>query len=211
MALSRRWPLATIVGVATSLVEGRRRSGPPLPGIEELPWHDLPARLTCWLRGLDAGIPGTLGPPVPLRREDRVLAAARSVARLRRPGPAVAVAAARADELDALVALVTAAGRQTPLRTLGRPALDAPADVVVWDLEAPGPADIGWLRLLTANAPDRRVILLVSFPRSDVVAELVTAGAAAVLGRPASLEALLGALELAAGARTGLCHPAPDR
>ncbi|NCA12447.1 hypothetical protein EBR56_11735, partial [bacterium] len=45
----RQWPLATVVGVATSLGEGRRRSGPALTGIEEVAWHDLPGRLECWL------------------------------------------------------------------------------------------------------------------------------------------------------------------
>ena len=56
IALSRRWPLAPLVSVAATLVEGRRRSGPALPGIEEVAWNELPARLAWWLR---CATPGT--------------------------------------------------------------------------------------------------------------------------------------------------------
>jgi hypothetical protein len=49
VAISRRWPLAPLVSVAATLVEGRRRSGPALPGVEEVAWNELPGKLAWWL------------------------------------------------------------------------------------------------------------------------------------------------------------------
>ena len=44
VAAARRWPTAPLVSVAASLADGRLRSGPPLPCIDEVPWHELPCR-----------------------------------------------------------------------------------------------------------------------------------------------------------------------
>ncbi|MFM8706277.1 MAG: hypothetical protein ACKOHG_20930, partial [Planctomycetia bacterium] len=73
LLLSRAWPLMPIVSVASSLVDGRRRSGPALPGIEEVPWHDLPSRSAWWLAAIVAGRPTSLGLPATSRREERLL------------------------------------------------------------------------------------------------------------------------------------------
>ncbi len=45
LRLARRWPLCRFAAISSSLCEGRRRSGPPTPGVEEIPWHELPGRL----------------------------------------------------------------------------------------------------------------------------------------------------------------------
>ena len=57
-----------------------------------------------------------------------------------------------------------------------------------------GPDDLAWLRMLTANGPHTRVVLLESFPRGDAAEAALRAGAGAVLGRPLGLEALEGTL-----------------
>jgi hypothetical protein len=195
--IARCWPLAPLVSVASSLVEGRRRSGPPLPGIEEVPWSDLPSRLAGWLADLACGRPGTLGLPATARREDRVLEAA---TRLRRgpapdsPAPTVSVAAARPADLESLGDLLAAAGYAVARQTCGRPPLDEPADVLVWDVECCSDDDLSWLRMLAANRPRLAVILVTSFPRLEIVAAAAAAGAVAVLGRPLAIESLGGAL-----------------
>ncbi len=211
LLLSRTWPLMPIVSVASSLVDGRRRSGPPLPGIDEVPWHDLPGRCGWWLAAFEAGLPTSLGLPATSRREERLL---ESIGGLRSSGeetagrsPALAalapaevsVAAARADDLEGLCDLLTIAGHRVVNRHLGRPRLDESAGTLVWDVAdlAAGDlasGDLAWLQLLAANRPGLFIVLLDSFPRGDTVAAAQRAGAAAVLGRPVCLEALAGTL-----------------
>ncbi|MFM8734310.1 MAG: hypothetical protein ACKOC8_03850 [Pirellulales bacterium] len=195
IAVARRWPLAPLVSVCTSLVDGRRRSGPQLPGVEEVAWSDLPGRLSWWLHDRGRGRPGGLGMPATARREERLLEAAGRVTEFgSRGGGRVAVAAARQIDLEGLADLLTAAGRPPVRRVCGRPAVDEPADIVVWDVASASADDLTWLRMLAANRPGLAVILLESFPRGDWCAAALASGAAAVLARPASLESLTGLL-----------------
>jgi hypothetical protein len=215
-ALSRRWPLMPIVSVASSLVEGRRRSGPQLPGVEEVAWHDLAGRSGWWLAALDAGLPTGLGMPATARREERLL---ESLAALtRRPdwaGTDVAVAAGRPLELEGLCDLLEIAGHRVVHRSCGRPRIDETAAAVVWDVGDLLPDQLAWLRLLAANRPGLEIVLLESFPRGDTAAAATQAGAAAILGRPVSLEALAGTLlqrpVLKNAADAGLGRPTAGR
>lgn len=188
--LAIRWPLAPMVAVGGVLADGRRRSGPPLPGVEEVPWHDLPGRLAAWLADRDAGRPGTLGMPATARREDRFLESGHTLGHVR--GPVVALAAANGGDLDGLVDLARAAGAAVGRRSRGRPPLDEQAPVLVWDVGRLDADQLAWLRMLAANRPGLRIILLESFPRPDTAAVALQAGAAAVLGRPVSAETLAG-------------------
>ena len=209
--LAMRWPLAPLVAVAGTLADGRRRSGPPLPGIEEVPWHDLPGRLAWWLADRAAGRAGTLGMPPAARREDRFLESGRPPRPADQPAwPRVSLAAANAGDLDGLNDLARAAGIAVGRRSRGRPPLDEPAAVLVWDVGRIDTEHLAWLRMLAANRPGLRIIMLESFPRSDTTAAALTAGAAAVLGRPASVESLGGTIlwltapnGLSAGAAAG--------
>lgn len=195
VSLSRRWPLMPIVSVAATLVDGRRRSGPQLPGIEEVPWHDLAGRCSWWLAALEAGLPTGLGMPHTSRREDRLL---ESITALR-GGPEwaaidVSVAAARPVELEGLCDLLAVAGHRVVHRSCGRPRIDESAAAVVWDNDAILADQIAWLRLLAANRPHVGIVMLESFPRGDTAAAAMQSGAEAVLGRPVCIEALAGTL-----------------
>ena len=195
LPLSRAWPLMPIVSVASSLVDGRRRSGPQLPGIEEIPWHDLPGRCSWWLTALDEGRPTGLGLPATARREDRLLEPLGGIRSGGRPvASEVSVAAARADDLEGLCDLLQVAGHKVVHRQLGRPRLDETATTLVWDVGDLVPPELEWLRLLAANRPSLFIVVLDSFPRGDTVLAALRAGAA-VLGRPISLEALAGTLQ----------------
>jgi hypothetical protein len=168
-----------------------------LPGIEEMTWTDLPGRLAWWFAELDAGRPGSLGMPATARREDRLLDAAvrvRAFTTRVTPGARIAVAASRRTDLEGLADLVGAIAGPVAIRTCGRPPLDVAADVVVWDVGPATNADITWLRLISAHRPGLPIVVVESFPRGDSVLAAVRAGAAAVLGRPLSLEALAGTL-----------------
>lgn len=212
VGISRRWPLAALVAVTTSLGDGRRRSGPALPGIEEVAWNDIAGRLAWWLHDFATGRPGTLSVPATARREERLLAAAArlrdwSVAATRLPP--VSVAAERAVELESLADLLAALGVSIGARFRGRPPLDDQAGIVVWDATALGPGHLAWIEMLAAQRPDRRLVILDSFPRGDLAAAALRAGASAVLSRPVTLEALAGTLVwLDSGGGTGLGGPA---
>lgn len=206
LSLALRWPLAPIVSVAGALVDGRRRSGPPLPGIEEVPWHDLPGRLACWLADRGAGRPGTLGLPATVRREDRFVEASLGFRSLP-PLPAVSVAAVRETELESLVDLLRAAGHTLGRRSRGRPPLDEPAPALLWDVGRIDGEHLAWLGMLAANRPGLKIVLFESFPRPDSTLAALRRGAAAVLGRPASAEAVAGTLAVFA-AGNDLCAAA---
>ena len=196
VAATRRWPLATLLGVGTSLGEGRRRSGPLIAGIEEVAWHDLPGRLECWLAELAAGRAGALAAPATARREERLLEAIDSVMRAERGEhrEPVWLAGGRGADLEGLADLITLAGRRVAGVTSGRPPLDPMAALVVWDVVAIGPDDLAWLRMVAANRPGVGIVLLESFPRGDSTQAALRAGARAVVGRPLTLEALEGTL-----------------
>lgn len=204
VALKIAWPLAPVVSVASDLVDGRRRSGPPLPGVDEVPWHDLAGRLAWWLADRTAGRPGTLGLPATIRREDRFLEGPRQLAG---PSLRVAVAARGAVELEAVTDLVSAAGGSVVDVARGRPGLTVAADVILWDIATPDETDVPWLGRIVAQTPERRVIVLESFPRVDRVAAMLGAGASGVLGRPGAAEAVAGLLQLAATAKIGVGSP----
>lgn len=209
--VSRRWPLTPLVAVATSLNDGRRRSGPWLPGVEEVVWHDLAGRLAWWLVELAAGRAGTLGLPTTARREERLADSAarvRAVVEAAGPAPSVSVAGGCGTSLEGVADLVAAAGFPVMGRRRGRPRLDDEADVVVWDSGPLAGTDLAWLEMLAANRPGRGIVLLDSFPRGDTARAALRAGAAAVLGRPAGLEALAGTLlRLKNGSRTAIGAP----
>ncbi len=190
VALSIRWPLSPVVSVAATIVDGRRRSGPPLPGVEEVMWHDLPGRFASWLDDREAGRPGTLGLPATARREEGIMENVRPRAR----GYRVALAAKRQGDLECLADLVAAAGANIVSQNRGRPPLDDDAAILAWDVGLVDASTLAWLRMLVANRPGRQVILFESFPRAESTEEALEAGAVAVLGRPCGVETFAGTI-----------------
>lgn len=197
LRLARRWPLCRFVAIASSLCEGRRRSGPPTPGVEEIPWHDLPGRLEWWLEDAENRRPGWLGQPATLRREDRLLEGLRTgptAAAGIVPERSVAVAAAREESLEGLTSLLASFGSPVMTAAVGRPAMDVSADVLLWECPESVAAELPWLGILAAHRPSTDIVLLESFPRGDRACEAIRAGASWVLGRPTPADVLLGTL-----------------
>lgn len=205
LSLSRRWPLARLISVETCLADGRRRSGPLLPGVTAVAWHDFPAKLRYWLGELAARRAGSLGLPITARRDERWLAGPTPVRRVR---PSVTVAAKSAATAEAVGDLVTVAGGDVVAESVGRPPIADASACVVWDCGSRIDGEVGWLELLAGQQADRAIILLCSFPRGDAVQAARRAGAAAVLGRPVDLEALAGLLT---SLETGLSPAAAPR
>jgi hypothetical protein len=197
LELARRWPLCRLVAISSSLCEGRRRSGPPTPGVEEIPWHELPGRLDCWLEDVEAGRPGWLGQPATLRREDRLLVGLRNgtaTADEAASWRTVAVAAAHAESLDGLMGFLGSFRVPTASAAVGRPTMDASADVLLWECPESVAVELPWLGILAAHRPATDIVMLESFPRGDRTCEAIRAGAAWVLARPTPADVLLGTL-----------------
>lgn len=197
LRLARRWPLCRFVAVSSSLCEGRRRSGPPTPGVEEIPWHELPGRLDCWLADAQAGRPGWLGQPPTLRREERLLVGLRELSAAVGdifPQRTVAVAAARSESLDGLATLLASFGAPASCAFVGRPTMDLAADVLLWECPESVAMELRWLGVLAAHRPATDIVLLESFPRGDRTCDAIRAGASWVLGRPTPADVLFGTL-----------------
>jgi hypothetical protein len=190
ISVSVRWPLSPVVSVASTIVDGRRRSGPPIPGVEEVMWHDLSGRLRAWLDDREQGRPGTRGLPSTARREEGIVEAVRP----RVSGLRVSIAAGRSVDLDALADVTIAAGAVVTRRTCGRPPIDDDSAVLAWDVGLIDAPSLAWLHMLAANRPGRRVVLFESFPRAETTQAALEAGAAAVLGRPCGVETFAGTL-----------------
>lgn len=207
--LARSWPLCRFVAISSSLCEGRRRSGPPTPGVEEIPWHELPGRLDCWLEDSGADRPGWLGQPSTLRREDRLLVSLRERSAATDEtiaGRTVAVAAARPESLDGLTAMLASFGSPPTSGGVGRPTMDVSADVLLWECLESAALELPWLGILAAHRPSMDIVLLESFPRGDRTFDAIRAGASWVLGRPTPADVLFGTLRWLAGngRRSGL-------
>jgi ActR/RegA family two-component response regulator len=100
----------------------------------------------------------------------------------------------RGADLDGLADLAAAAGAIVVGRCRGRPPLDDATAVLVWDVGIADAPVLAWLRMLVANRPGRKIILLESFPRAETTLAALQAGAVALLGRPCGVEALAGTL-----------------
>jgi hypothetical protein len=204
--LVARWPLATLLGVRSSLADGRRRGGPPLPGIREVPWHEAAILIDRWTADWESGRAGWAALPRTADREEELSAEVTGIgpgspgggdraSGISPAGMRVAVAASARDGAGPVADLVRAAGYPPVAVITGPPPAGVAADVVVWDVAGDARSILPVVRTVAALRPALGLVLLESFPRGDVAAEALHAGAACILGRPVPLAALAGALD----------------
>lgn len=182
--LARRWPLATLVIVVGSCVDGWRRRGPVLAGALAVPWYELPGRLRLWGRQREEGVAGALGAPATSRREDRLLARLASHRGWRQPVLQATVAAGSRLLLEGLEGLAAAAGTRVVDRHQGPPPADAAGDVVLWDVGSVDEAAVEHVARLHRARPARPILVLESFPRDASAHAVLEAGGGHLLGRP---------------------------
>ena len=198
-SLMRRWPLSRIVSVSSCLSDGRRRSGPVLKGVLEVPWHDFPARMRVWLQRIDSGVTSSLTHPTTSRRDERWFAEAvkdQPFSEIPDP-PTVTAAASSRTMVEAVGELVAAAGGILEKCVVGKPVIQDTADVIIWDLQDTLDSQLEWIRLLRSQKSRRTIALLCSFPRGDTAQAAMDAGATVILGRPTDCEAIRGVLSRA--------------
>jgi ActR/RegA family two-component response regulator len=182
--LSRRWPLATIVVLAGSCVDGLRRRGPAIAGGITIPWYELPGRLRLWRLQRASGVAAALAAPLTSRREDRLLARIAVHRAFRQPVIRVTVAANRREALESLEILAAVAGMHVVSRHLGIPVTETAGNVLLWDAESVDDAVLTQLGRLRRERPDRPMLLFESFPRGATALAVREAGGSHVLGRP---------------------------
>jgi len=192
--LVTRWPLATLLGVTASLADGRRRAGPMLPGIREVPWIEAGGLVERWIVDADAGRAGWASLPRTLDREEWLLESAAATLRRpppdapgRRPALEVAAAAPTRSALGPLADLLDAAGYPPVAAFVGPPPVAVAAEAVVWDAAGDLRCMLPDVQSLAERRPDLSIVLLESFPRGEVASVALRAGAAAVIGRPVPL------------------------
>lgn len=189
--LSRCWPLAELVLVMGSAVDGRRRRGPPLPGAVAVPWYEMPGRVGQWCRQRREGVGHPAGFPATSRREDRLLASADSTrGRRGHPGLEVSVAAGSRSLLDAIEMLAVAAGVRVVSRVQGKPPLEAAGDLILWDVGCVDEAELGHLAELSGQKPYRPIVVFEAFPRGATARAVREAGGTHLLGQPLEADVL---------------------
>ncbi len=181
--LARRWPLALLVVVIGSCVDGCRRRGPNVPGAVAVPWYELPGRLSSWITQRKQGVSAALAAPATSRREERLLN--RLVARHSRYSLLDAtVASVSRSSLASLDLLAAASGIRVVERHQGLPPFETQGDVILWDVVETTDAALCHLARLHAARPTRPVLLLDSFPRGATLLAVLEAGGSHLLGRP---------------------------
>jgi hypothetical protein len=203
--LQRAAPLARLVIVAGAWCEGELRTGRKLSGVHRIFWHELPRFWNHSIARWGAGLAPRWSQPLTaaephLEPDPRAADAPLHRASCGAPRT-VAIDAIDFATFEALAAALAPCGWSAVWTPRGRGALGNAA-AGVWDGAQLDPAEVATLAAFAARFDGRPVpvVALVDFPRPEHLALLREAGAAALLGKPYALEALLDALPPTAAA-----------
>ena len=186
--LRRLSPLARVFGLLGSWCEGELRSGTPWPGVHRSFWHQWPSRFAREIAAFTDGKCPSMGDPVTATLDEHILRLRNGI-RPDRQGLVVV----HADDEQTVRALrdmccqvgyaTVCAVREDYRRTTG-------AAAVLWDLFHFGDIQLARLREMSRQYAPVPVVVLPSFPRSDIVNRLVAAGAAGIVSKPFLLDDL---------------------
>ena len=192
--LRRLSPLARVFGLLGSWCEGELRSGLPWPGVNRLFWHQWPSRFARETAAFIDGRCPIMGSPVTATMDEDVLRL-RNATRKSRRGLVVI----HADDEQTVRSLqdmcchvgyaTVCAVREDYQRTTG-------AAAVLWDLCHSRDIQIDRLREMSRQYAPTPIVVLSSFPRSDIVKRLSAAGAATIVSKPFLLDDLFWELDL---------------
>jgi CheY-like chemotaxis protein len=196
-------PLARIIGLNGSWLEGELRSGKPWPTMLRSYWHQAKARLGRELSLLADGEFGAWRQPATCSEDDRIhsdcpgeLRDFDSSATVYDPtAPLIAIYTGNRDTATSLADLCAQQRWNTLwLRELPS-ATPLHATAVLFDVRSSPAADLPTLRAIKTAMPETPIIALTGFPRIDDVRTLESAGVSAIVSKPFQAADLVWQLE----------------
>jgi CheY-like chemotaxis protein len=185
-------PLARIIGVNGSWLEGEPRTGTPWPTMLRSYWHQGDARLSRELALLSEREFGAWRQPATCSDGDRIhfdcpgeLCDFDSIATIYDPtAPLIAIYTGNRDTATSLADLC----KQQRWNTLWLRELPSAtplhAATVLFDVRSNPAADLRTLSAIKSVMPETPIIALAGFPRIDDVRSLESAGVAAIVSKP---------------------------
>jgi len=200
--LRREAPLARVLGLLGSWCEGESRSGSPWPAVARTYWHQWPARCDWELCRMARGERCSWAMPVTASDEERILADDEFHGEAAATGIVVVRSASRE-----MADWLSEAARRRGFSAIWRhSADDVPSEGVraaIFDGTDLGDRECDELRRLSAAVQPAPVVALLPFPRVEDERRAISAGAGAVLSKPAAILDLFGRLDaLLAGGGT---------
>jgi hypothetical protein len=200
--LRRLAPLARVIGLMGSWCEGEMRTGWPWPGVVRTYWHQWAARCNRELRRLVRGETCSWSLPPTATEEERLLANT-GVSWPRREG--VVVIRARSHETaDWLSAACRSRGFATVWQRAPGVTRVEGATATIFDAGSFCPEEYEELERL-AGAQSAPVVAILAFPRVEDRRRALSAGAAAVLSKPLTIDDLFWELEKVVGPERMVC------
>jgi len=190
--LRRRYPLARMVVVLGSWLQGETRTGRPLAGAIRIDWHRAEAVIDRELRAATFPRLSPWALPATSTPDERALVAAANLFEIPLSGLAVIAAGDRATG-EALADVCAATGLATVQQRSSEPFDVRGASLGLWD-GAASATGMGQLRRLCERLDPSPVIALIDAPRRQEIRAATTHGAASVVGKPLMASDLLFAI-----------------
>lgn len=196
--LRRCAPLARIVRLLGTWLEGEGRTGKPWQTTIRTHWHQWQSRHARQLEQAEAAKLATWSLPVTAGEDDRLLAvcdAGDSNSSNPASVPLIAIDARTRESAESLFDLCTQRGwRAIRLRSADS-APPSNVDCAVFDADSASAAEDEAWTALRAALGDTPIIALVGFPRIEDLERFQTAGAAAIVAKPYFADELLWQIE----------------
>ena len=193
--LRRAAPLARVVALLGSWLEGESRTGQPLAGMPRFHWHQWP-RLADEIEKFQRQQPSVFSVPITARDDERWHHSPHDCGTDNRRSIAV-MAKARESAL-AFVDLFAAQGwngqwiRNAPDNSL------ADFDIVLFDAQTGGLGEYALVSRMRSRNPELPIVVLQGFLRTDDESAWIQSGANAVIGKPFLIRDLLDVIKRSA-------------
>jgi CheY-like chemotaxis protein len=185
--LRRAAPLARIVRLLGTWMEGELRTGQPQPGTLRAYWHESATRIAQDIRNLWAGRKSNWTMPMTANDQERLLAAFGDSCTFPKPqSPAISIAiyAQHRETAESLTEICNQCGWHGEWLREHQLAAPIAADAILIDSVCGVPAAIVSIRKLRPIAGTTPLIVLVGFVREDELLELLAVGVAAAVRKP---------------------------
>jgi CheY-like chemotaxis protein len=191
-ALRRAAPLARVVALLGSWLEGESRTGQPLAGIPRVHWHQWP-RLADEIEKFQRQQPSVFSVPITARDDERWHHSSHDCSTDDRRN--IAVVAKSRESAIAFVDLCAAQGWNGQwIRNITEQSL-ADFDMVLFDAQTGGLSEFALVSRIRSRNPELPIVVLQGFLRTDDESAWIQSGANAVIGKPFLIRDLLDVIE----------------